>query len=96
MTNAEKEMFAQVIGRYQTRQPKAWEDWLRLRDQIRHDLKDEKFGTNVEGTMRHAASIPADLDKFLRNTAVILFNEPNYLNKDFLKAFPVFRVAQKL
>lgn len=95
-TEAEKDMFKRVILRYQKRNPKEWRDWVQLRDQMRSEMKDGKFGTNESDSMRHVANIPVTLDTLLRNTSMLIMDRPDYLGTAFLKAFPVFKLVDKL
>lgn len=96
MTDSDIKLFRTIIDRYRRRRPKDWEAWLTLKQQLRHNLKDEKFGTNDSDSMRHVANIPAELDTLLRNTAMMTLGRPDYLNKEFLEEFTIFKIVDKI
>jgi len=89
-------LYEEVIKRYERKYPKEWNSFMSIMKQNRRELTDEKFGSMEEGAFRYVASVPERLDKMLKAACKVHNQEPDYLNKEFFKRFPIFMVAKKI
>lgn len=85
-----------VIDRYIAKHPREWEAWKMQQYQRRQQLFN-KYGTmKVDEAQRWAGSVPQLLDTMLRKYSTEALDGKDYLSVEFLNAFPIFKVAEKL
>jgi len=95
MDKQKRDLFVAIINRFRTKHPIDWGKWEAVRDLRKKELIDEFGAFKEQRAFRSAGNIPEQLHKQF----IVL--DPDYIGsrdraKDFLKEFPIFKIADKL